>query len=201
MIDRRTAAFFAAVFCFTYFQRERRIISEESNQRRNPAMRLLNRWIAGTLTLALVLGAVGCATLRKPQSQPDMRSRTQPITYRTPANAPNVTNLRVANDVANAVARLKEIDSSVVFLTDHTAYVAVVLAKDYRAGLTGRLKSKVSRQVKKTDPSVRTVYVSANPDFVARMRDYARDVQQGHPIAGLIDNFRKMIQRTFPTAR
>ncbi|MDN4594848.1 YhcN/YlaJ family sporulation lipoprotein [Polycladomyces subterraneus] len=165
-------------------------------------MRLLTKWIAGTLTLALVLGMVGCATQRRPESQPDMRSRTHPITYRTPATAPNnVTNLRVANNVANAVSRLKEINSAVVFLTDRTAYVAVVLEKDYRAGLTGRLKSKVAKQVRRIDPSVRTVYVSANPDFVNRMRNYARDVQQGHPIAGLIDNFRKMIQRTFPTAR
>jgi YhcN/YlaJ family sporulation lipoprotein len=166
-------------------------------------MRLLTKWIAGTLTLALVLGMVGCATQRRPESQPDVRPRTQtqPITYRTPNAVPNVTNLRVANKAADAVSRLKEIDSAVVFLTDRTAYVAVVLEKDYRAGLTGRLKSKVAKQVKRSDPSVRTVYVSANPDFVSRMRDYARDVQQGRPIAGLIDNFRKMIQRTFPTAR
>jgi len=165
-------------------------------------MRLLTKWIAGTLTLAVFLGMMGCAMQKRPESQPDTRPRmTQPITYRTPNAAPNVTNLRVANHVADAVTRLREVDSSVVFLADRTAYVAVVLEKDYRAGLTGRLKSKISRQVKRIDPSVRTVYVSTNPDFVARMRDYARDVQQGRPITGLIDNFRKIIQRTFPTAR
>lgn len=164
-------------------------------------MRLLTKWIAGTLTLAVILGMVGCAIQRKPATQPDIRSRTHPITNRTPATAPNVTNLRVANNVADAVARLKEIQSAVVLLTDRTAYVAVMFKKDYRAGLTEPLKSKIAQQVRQTDTSVKTVYVSANPDFVARMREYARDIQQGRPVTGFIDNFRKMIQRTFPTAR
>ena len=78
-------------------------------------------------------------------------------------------SFRVADDVADSIARLESVDSATVLVTDETAYVAVKFDKDYRGGVTNRIKDQVTRRVKQRDPSIDRVYVSANPDFMSRM--------------------------------
>jgi YhcN/YlaJ family sporulation lipoprotein len=64
--------------------------------------------------------------------------------------------------------------------------------------LTNALKDKIADQVKSMAPTVENVYVSANPDFISRMKGYASDVRQGHPIQGLIVEFNALVERVFP---
>ncbi len=109
--------------------------------------------------------------------------------------------VRVADNVADSVARLKSVDTATVLVTDKTAYVAVKFDKDYRGGVTNRMKEQVTRRVKQTDPSIDRVYVSANPDFISRMGDFANDVRDGRPISGIMDQFREVINRTFPNVK
>ena len=160
--------------------------------------------------------AVGCATQQKPESRQQM-NRTQPVrdqadlrtTPRTPAPAPDRNadrtrmgqNMRVADDVADSITRLKSIDSATVMVTDRTAYVGVMMTENYKGKMTSKIKDQVSKQVRKVDPSVDRVFVSANPGFVKRLGDYARDVRNGHPISGLLQGFSDLVQRTFPDAR
>lgn len=162
--------------------------------------------------------AVGCATQRKHESRQQV-NRTQPVrdqarlrtAPRTPAPAPAPARttdrtrmgekMRVADDVAASVVRLKSIDSATVMVTDRTAYVGVMMDKNYKGGMTSKIKDQVSKQVRKADPSVDRVFVSANPGFVNRLRDYARDVRNGRPISGLLQGFSDLVQRTFPDAR
>lgn len=149
--------------------------------------------------------AVGCATQRKPESRQQV-NRTQPV--RDQARLRTATDrtrmgekMRVADDVAASVVRLKSIDSATVMVTDRTAYVGVMMDKNYKGGMTSKIKDQVSKQVRKADPSVDRVFVSANPGFVNRLRDYARDVRNGRPISGLLQGFSDLVQRTFPDAR
>jgi len=65
--------------------------------------------------------------------------------------------------------------------------------------LTADLKNKVSNAVKEMRPQTGHVYVSANPDFVGRMKGYATDFSLGHPIQGFITEFNAMVDRVFPT--
>ena len=64
--------------------------------------------------------------------------------------------------------------------------------------LTDEVKNKVSKVVKEMRPQTDHVYVSANPDFVGRMKGYATDVSLGHPIQGFITEFNAMVDRVFP---
>ncbi|MGF7089207.1 YhcN/YlaJ family sporulation lipoprotein [Kroppenstedtia sanguinis] len=170
--------------------------------------------------------AVGCATQQKPESR-QQANRTQPVRDQTglrtapgtPTPPPARTtdrnqgnqnqgnqnqmgqNMRVADDVANSVTRLKSVDSATVMVTDSTAYVGVMLAKDYKGKMTSKIEDQVSKQVRKADPSVKRVFVSANPGFVNRLGDYARDVRNGQPISGLVQGFSDLVERTFPKAR
>lgn len=65
--------------------------------------------------------------------------------------------------------------------------------------LTREMKDKIAAEVKKAEPGLRNIYVSANPDFVERADFYAREFRAGHPLKGFANEFRTMVERMFPT--
>ncbi|MFN2746818.1 MULTISPECIES: YhcN/YlaJ family sporulation lipoprotein [Bacillus] len=116
-------------------------------------------------------------------------------------NNNNGNNMESADDVADKVAKLKEVSSANVIVTDNNAYVAVVLKGNPKGDVTGDLKEKISKKVKETDKSIDNVFVSANPDFVDRMRNYGDRINNGEPIEGIFDEFGETINRIFPQQR
>ena len=70
-----------------------------------------------------------------------------------------------------------------------------------KGNLTNELKGKISKKVKETDNNINNVFVSANPDFVDRMRNYGDRIQNGEPIEGLFEEFGETINRIFPNQR
>ncbi|CAM3044716.1 YhcN/YlaJ family sporulation lipoprotein [Paenibacillus sediminis] len=166
----------------------------------------------------------------------------------------NLKNLRFSQSLSNKVAALKEVRTANVFVSDHTAYVAVSLRPDtnknryntrsigqgptmdrnvdrglygssrtgsygvlrgmtannrtpgsYRTNtvanddLTEATKDKIAKTIQHFAPQIKSVYVSANPDFIHRVNSYVTDIQHGKPISGFINQFRIMIERIFPT--
>ncbi|GIP39141.1 lipoprotein YhcN [Paenibacillus sp. J31TS4] len=122
--------------------------------------------------------------------------------------------MEMSQQAADAVASLDEVKSANVVLTNNNAYAAVVLhygstltnvpqAQGQHSPVIGdvapQVKQKIAEKIKAVDPSIRDVYVSANPDFVERMSVYAQDVRSGRPLSGFIREFSTMVERLFPT--
>ncbi|KUL15624.1 Lipoprotein YhcN [Bacillus paralicheniformis] len=110
-------------------------------------------------------------------------------------------NMEVADKAADKVAELKEVNHANVIVTNRNAYVAVVLKGNPKGDVTNELKEKISKKVKDTDNNINNVFVSANPDFVDRMRNYGDRIQNGEPIQGIFDEFGETINRIFPDQR
>ncbi|MFS8512581.1 MAG: YhcN/YlaJ family sporulation lipoprotein [Planifilum fulgidum] len=170
-------------------------------------MRSARKWALGALSAALALGFIaGCATQQRPeetQMRNDALQRpARPLTHQTDrrdaARQPMSRQMRVADQIADSLAGMKRVDTATVILTDRTADVAVMLPSGVR--LTKGLEREIARRVRAKDASIRRVYVSANPDFVKQMGDFARDIRQGRPVAGLWNNFMDVVRRTFPHA-
>lgn len=126
-------------------------------------------------------------------------NRTQNVNYRnTPTDHNNNRNLRVADKAADKVTDLKEVKNATVIVAGNSAFVAVVLTNGQKGASVNHLKQKITDKVKSADKHVRTVYVSANPDFVERMQGYVKRIKNGHPVSGLFDEFGQMVQRVFP---
>ncbi|PTM59430.1 YhcN/YlaJ family sporulation lipoprotein [Desmospora activa] len=164
-------------------------------------MRSLIKWTV--VVTAFSLFFTGCAVQKRPQTQQEMQQQTRRLrTAPTPTRDTRpAQTMRVADHVADRVADLDTIDSATVMLVGRTAYVGVVFEKDYNGGMTNKVKDQVAKRVRQADPNINRVLVSANPDFVGQLGDYARDVRNGRPIAGLMDNFMDLVQRTFPASR
>lgn len=133
--------------------------------------------------------------------------------------------IKMSQKIADKLVSIKGIKSANVLLTDHNAYVAVVTADsnkynkpnpikqnipytmhnmydDYDGqydNMSMNIKRHIADMVRKEAPTSIHVYVSANPGFVYRMKEYNLHAKQGHPLAGFVQEFEEMVYRLFPT--
>jgi YhcN/YlaJ family sporulation lipoprotein len=110
------------------------------------------------------------------------------------------TQFEAADEAADRVAELDEVDSANVIVANQTAYVAVVLRDTTNEEVTEGVENKIAEQVKSSDPAIQKVYVSTNPDFVDQIKDYRKRINEGEPVEGLFDEFTDVVQRVFPDA-
>lgn len=120
---------------------------------------------------------------------------------RNNANNNNDQNIDVADDVADRIARLDEVERAYVLVTNHNAYVAVRLTDRSNNNLTRSMERKIAREARKANKQIDNVYVSENPDFYDRMRGYRNDINNGRPVSGFFDEFTETVRRVFPKAR
>ena len=185
--------------------------------------------VKAVLSITLISGVLmGCATNNRDRNaidntnpRPVRYSPTDNVTYNNDRNnvmyngrdvvdtgrrdvnnvRNNTPNMKVADRVASQVAKLKEVQRANVIVTDSNAYVAVLLKDRSRKEMTSTFKNKITKTVKKADKSIDNVYVSVNPDFYDRMTDYGNELRNGHPVAGLFNQFTDTIHRVFPTSK
>ncbi|MEH7516392.1 YhcN/YlaJ family sporulation lipoprotein [Priestia megaterium] len=113
----------------------------------------------------------------------------------------NQTRLKVADEAADRIAKLDEVDNANVIVTNRNAYVAVVLKNEANGEVTDPLKEKISDQVRATDRDIRNVYVSSDPDFVNRMEGYGNRINENATRNGLFEDFTETVRRVFPNTR
>ncbi len=109
------------------------------------------------------------------------------------------TKVEAADEAADKIAELPDVESATVLVTDENAYVAVVMSDKAVTETTTELENQVTEKVKSTDASVENVYVSVNPDFVERLQGYREKVDSGEPIEGFFEEFSEAMERVFPT--
>lgn len=106
--------------------------------------------------------------------------------------------LELADEAADKVVELDEVDSATVIITNNNAYVGAVL--ENKTEDIDQIQAKIKEQVEATNANVNNVYVSVNPDFVERMTDYGNKIDEGKPVAGLFEEFNETVRRIFPEA-
>lgn len=113
-------------------------------------------------------------------------------------NNGNNNKIELAQDAADRVAKIDEVDSANVLVTDNNAYVGVVL--DQGVNETNDLEKKVADEVRATNGNYDNVYVSFNPDFAKQMADYGNRINNNEPVEGFFNEFSDTVKRMFPNA-
>ncbi|MCJ7842365.1 YhcN/YlaJ family sporulation lipoprotein [Lederbergia sp. NSJ-179] len=113
----------------------------------------------------------------------------------------NDNRIDVADDIADDVTDLKEVDRAYVLTTGNNAYVAVRLSDNQNNKLSNDVKDKIADRARKTDKNLDNVFVSENPDFFGQMRDYRDEINNGNPVSGFFEQFTDTVERIFPTSR
>lgn len=172
-----------------------------------------------TVLTGMILLA-GCGMANNGNQAGENNLQTQNVGYNNGNNANDANNMNngnngvyddngnngqqrmeVADRAADKVNDLKEVRDANVIVTENNAFVAVMLKDNTEGDVTKKIEEKISKAVKGTDKNIENVYVSSNPDFVDRMKNYGNDLQNGKPVKGLFDEFSEMTRRVFPNAR
>jgi YhcN/YlaJ family sporulation lipoprotein len=104
----------------------------------------------------------------------------------------------IAQAAADRIVRLNGVKGANVLVTKHNAYVAAVVNTPSNQ-ITKALEDQIAKEVRATDPTIQNVYVSTNPEFVDRVKQYVDEARHGRPVSGFFNELTQMIQRIFPT--
>ncbi|MEK3952229.1 YhcN/YlaJ family sporulation lipoprotein [Psychrobacillus sp. FSL K6-1464] len=111
-------------------------------------------------------------------------------------NDTNAQDVEVADQVADKITELEEVESASVLVTDNNAYVAVELKEGTEE--TEEIKTKISDAAKKENADFKNVYVSANPDLSQQFKDYGDRIRADEPVEGFFNEFTDTVDRVFP---
>lgn len=109
------------------------------------------------------------------------------------------TQIDLADDAADRLVALDEVESANVLVTNQNAYVGVMLKEGVEE--TNALTDKIATEVRQTNAEFTNVYVSTNPDVVGQLQDYGDKIRAGEPVEGFFEEFTDAIARMFPNAK
>jgi YhcN/YlaJ family sporulation lipoprotein len=110
------------------------------------------------------------------------------------------TPISQADNVARACERVQGVDNATAVVSGNTAYVGIDMktgnarANNDIAGI----KRQCAQQIKAANPNVTTVYVSADADFIDRIRRIGDGVRNGRPVDGFRNELAELVRRLTP---
>lgn len=156
-------------------------------------------------TLFLMLSLMGCGMNKTKDDTVDDKVEDK-VTDQTESDVTtndNVVNneensLEVADEAANHIVEMEEVESANVIVSNHNAYVAVVLHEGVEG--TKQVEDKIAEEARAANKDFTNVYVSMNPDFVQQTTDYGNKIRAGEPVEGFFEEFSETVRRVFPDA-
>lgn len=159
-------------------------------------------------SLLIIFSLMGCGMKKTEEVKENaMGTETETIvkdevgkesTTDTNLNKEGNHKLAVADDVADKLVKMEEVESANVIVTDMNAYVAVVLKEG--ANGSEATENKIADEVRSTNATFKNVYVSMNPDFVKQMNEYGTKIRANEPVEGFFTEFSDAVKRVFPDA-
>lgn len=114
-------------------------------------------------------------------------------------NTAGETKVELADEIADEVTTLPDVESATVMVTNQNAYVGAQL-KNGAEG-TADKETEIADEVRKTHSEFNNVYVSLNPDFAKQMTDYGEKIRAGEPVEGFFEELSDSFRRMFPDAK
>ena len=99
-----------------------------------------------------------------------------------------------AGQVESNVSRISEIADCRVVTTGTTALVGVQFTSAYQGQMTERIREMVAAEIKKADPSIQTVAVTAEKDDVGDIYEISEELRRGKPARELEDDIAEIVR-------
>lgn len=149
------------------------------------------RIVALLVFMTLLIGIFilpACTAQRRPDTTPAPNEVTP---------APDSAMQRRADNLAVKISQMEMVNSATVVIAGTRAWVGVDLKAD--TTMTNNLKNEIAMMVKEEEPTINTVYVTADADTVTRLRNISRDIAAGRPVSGFIDELEEIGRRITPS--
>ncbi len=140
-------------------------------------------------------------TPTRPGTMTPTPGTTTPGTTTTPDTVRRSTTNNAggrAKEIANEIAKEKNIESASCVVTGNTALVGLQFDEQYKGKVTDAIKKSVEKRVKKIEPSIDEVVVTADPDLLSRIKTMASDIEKGKPLSGFTNEIEEIIRRINP---
>lgn len=112
--------------------------------------------------------------------------------------ATNDQKVENADEIADAVSSLEEVDHARVLKMNNSAYVGVTLKEGTES--TKELDDKIADKAREASTDTDKVYVSSNPDSAKQIDEYSDKIRNGEPVEGFFDEVGDAMKRIFPDA-
>lgn len=99
-----------------------------------------------------------------------------------------------AAKIESNINQISEISENRVVVADTTALVGVKFAPEYKGEMTERIREMVAAEVKKADPSIQTVAVTAVEEDVARVYGLSDKMRAGNPLEALAADINEIVR-------
>ncbi|NLN14721.1 MAG: YhcN/YlaJ family sporulation lipoprotein [Tissierellia bacterium] len=103
-----------------------------------------------------------------------------------------------ANEIAQKISDLPEVERASVVITDDTALVGCELRGNRQGTMTNALRQKIRGIVKEHARDIDNISITTDPDFTDRIRTMSDRIFQGNPIEEFADDIEDLIRRITP---
>ena len=151
------------------------------------------------MSVAMVAGLTGCMSAGDESITATTAPTQQPVvTAEATAPASTFDWNSGSKDVEAALEQLSEIGNARVAIAGRTALVGVTFDDAYKGQLTERIRDMIAGVVKKADPSIERVAVTAAEDDVAKIFEFTDSIRAD--ATKTFDNFKNDIERIINNA-
>ncbi|MFY4773728.1 YhcN/YlaJ family sporulation lipoprotein [Metabacillus sp. RGM 3146] len=155
----------------------------------------------GFLILAVSCALSACSNNNdKNLGESANESKTQPITVKNTASLPPAskqTGQSAAKRLASLAARVPNVKDATAVVLGRYAVVGIDVNSKLERSKVQSIKYAVAESIK-NDPYGANAVVVADPDTTQRIRDIGKQIQQGRPVIGILDELAAIVGRVMP---
>lgn len=102
-----------------------------------------------------------------------------------------------ANEIAEKISQLPEVDRASVVISDDTAIVGCSLRGNTQGTMTNALRQKI-RGIVNESVDIDNVSITTDPDMTSRIRNMSTSILQGNPVEEFAEDIRELIRDITP---
>lgn len=147
-----------------------------------------------TLILTMIFGCQSNAT-----QEGDERQRSFGIAEQSgdPQTKENETGEEIAEYLVHLAERVPEVQGATALVLGDLVAVGIDVNAKLDRSDVGVIKYEVVEALK-DDPHGAYAFVSADPDFTARLQEMRQKIQAGHPVSGIMNELAAIVGRLIP---
>lgn len=150
------------------------------------------------LLCIMLLHSIGCTLDSRTQSRNLNDPNYDPVRVSFPGNTNQGTTSAFQNDegLERKIETLPKIKEATVLVARQTAYVGLRMEPNFAPlTMTPMMRKKVTDEVRKNNPEIRTIYLSNQPEFLRTMQELSNRVHDGRPIRNLEQQLKNLVKR------
>ncbi|MEJ9232184.1 YhcN/YlaJ family sporulation lipoprotein [Peribacillus butanolivorans] len=152
------------------------------------------------LSLATVLLMTGCSmnnNNNNEESQDNTKSNLTKVNNSSVQETDRKTGQQTAKRLTGLAKSIPEVNDATAVVLGKYAIVGIDIDQDIERSQVGTIKYSVGESLK-NDPNGANAIIVADPDINERIREVAKDINNGKPVRGILNELADITSRVIP---